>query len=107
MILSNNLIAAGKETELMKQQELKAKSEMDNLKKELSHYKAETVDLIGKLKLTASELSTATASLDRMNKGSKKPDEILGRQKIDLSKSGIGYTHGASSSKDKCKFVFV
>ena len=77
MILSNNLIAASKETELMKQQELKAKSEMDDLKKELSHYKAENVDLIGKLKLTTSELSTAKASLGRMNNGSIKLDEIL------------------------------
>ena len=107
IILSNNLIAAGKESELLKQQELKAKSKMNNLKKELSDCKAKNEDLRGKLKMALTELNSATASIKRMNTGSKKLDEILGSQKTDKSKSGIGYTHGASSSKDKGKSVFV
>ena len=59
--------------------------------------KAEKVDLTGKLKMATSKLSIVKVSLDRMNKGSKKLDEILGSQKTDKSKSGIDYTHGASS----------
>ena len=105
--MSNNLIVAGKESELLKQQELKAESEINNLKKELSDCKAEKEDLRGKLKMALTELDSATASIKRMNTGSKKLDEILGSQKIDKSKSGIWYTHGASSSKDKGKSVFV
>ena len=39
IILSNNLIAAGRERKLLKQQGLKAKFEMSNLKKELNDCK--------------------------------------------------------------------
>ena len=53
------------------------------------------------------ELDSAIASIKQMNTGSKKLDEILGGQKTDMSKSGIGYTHGASSSNDKGKSVFL
>eukprot|EP00268_Persea_americana_P034952 TRINITY_DN3454_c0_g1_i2.p1 TRINITY_DN3454_c0_g1~~TRINITY_DN3454_c0_g1_i2.p1 ORF type:complete len:227 (-),score=57.35 TRINITY_DN3454_c0_g1_i2:922-1602(-) len=45
IILSNNLIVAGKESELLKQQELKVTSEMNNLKKEFSDCRAEKEDL--------------------------------------------------------------
>ena len=76
--MSNNLIAAGKESELLKQQEMKEKYEINNLKKELSDCKAEKVDLRGKLKMALTELDSATASINRMNTGSKKLDEILG-----------------------------
>lgn len=78
IILSNNLIVAGKESELLKQQELKAESEINNLKKELSDCKAEKEDLRGQLKMALTELDSATASIMRMNTGSKKLDEILG-----------------------------
>ena len=61
IILSNNLIDAGKESELLKQQELKEKSDMNNLKKELSDCKAEKEDLRGKLKMALTELDSATA----------------------------------------------
>ena len=105
--MSNNLIAAGKESELLKQQELKATSEMNNLMKELSDCKAEKEDLRGKLKMALTELDSAIASIKWMNTGSKKLDEILGSQKTDKSKFGIGYTHGTSSSKDKGKSVSV
>ena len=80
---------------------------MNNLQKELSDCKAEKEDLRGKLKVALTELDFAAASIKRMNTGSKKLDEILGSQKTDKSKFGIGYTHGASSSKDKGKSVFV
>ena len=106
-ILSNNLIAAGKETELLKQQELKVEYEMKNFKTELSNCKAKNQDLIGKLKMVLTELDSAIASIKQMNTGSKKLDEILESQKTDKSKFEIGYTHGASSSKDKDKSVFV
>ena len=82
IILSNNLIVAGKESELLKQQELKAKSEMNNLKKELSDCKAEKEDLRGKLKMALTELDSATASIKRMNTGSKKLDQTLGSQRL-------------------------
>ena len=59
---------------------------MNNLKKESSDCKAENVDLIGKLKMTTSELSNAKASLDSMNKGSKKLDEILGAKRLTRQK---------------------
>ena len=42
-----------------------------------------------------------------MNTRTKKLDEILGSQKTDSSKTGIGYVHRAPTPKDKGKYVFV
>lgn len=101
VILSNNLIAAGKENDLLKEQVQKAKTELDSLRKQLSMCKFEKDDLTGKLKMALTELDSATSSIKWMNTGSKKLDEILGSQKTDKSKTRLGYSYGASTSKNK------
>ena len=57
--------------------------------------------------MTFAELDLARASINRMNIGSMKLNEILGCQKSASSKTGIGYVPGASTSKDKGKSDFV
>ena len=54
MILSNNLIVAGKENELLKKQAQKAKTELDSLRNELSMCKSKMDDLARKLKMALS-----------------------------------------------------
>lgn len=107
VILSNNLIVADEETEQLKDQTQKAKTELDKLRKELIECKSEKDDLAGKPKMALTELDSTKALINRMNTRSKKLDEILGSQRTDKLKIGIGYTHGASMSKGKGKPVFV
>ena len=61
----------------------------------------------GKLKMALVKLDSTKASINRMNTGSLKLNEILGSQKSASSKTGIGYIQGASSSKDEGKSIFV
>ena len=65
MILTNNMITVGKEIELLKQQELKAKSEIGNLEKKLSDCKSEKDDLAGKLKMALIEFVSQKHLLSR------------------------------------------
>ena len=97
--MSNNLIAPRKENELLKEQALKAKTELDSLQNDLNMCKSEKDDLAGKLKMVLTELDSSKSSIKRMNTGSKKLDEILGRQTNDKSKSRIGY--------NKSKSIFI
>ena len=106
-ILSNNLIDVGKENALLREQVEKASKDLEALKKELIECKAEKADLTGKFKMATSELATTTTSLDHMNKGSKKFDGILSNQVLNSAKHGIGFVHGASTSKSTGKSVFV
>ena len=73
----------------------------DLLDHDLKTLKAENTDLQGRLKMVLSELDTTKASLNRMNTGSKKRDDILCDQKADTNKHGIGYPDGASTSNAK------
>ena len=57
--------------------------------------------------MALAELDSAKTSINRMNTRSMKLTKILGSQKSASSKTGIGYVHGASSSKDKGKSTFV
>ena len=105
--LCNNLIDAGKKNALLTDQVKKSAKDFATLKKELSDCKAEKANLTGKLKMEACELVTANASLDRMNKQSKKLDDILSSQVLDSGKHGTGNVHKLFTSKSKRKFVFV
>lgn len=63
VILSNNLIVAGKENELLKEQAQKAKTKLDILRNELSICKSEKDDFAGKLKMALLEPDSTTASI--------------------------------------------
>ena len=106
-ILSNKLIIAGQENQRLQQQSQKVESELVNLRKELQSCTSEKVHLAGKLKMALAKLGLAKASINRMNIRSLKLNEILGCQKSTSSKTGLGYVHGVSSSKDKGKSTFI
>ena len=57
--------------------------------------------------MALAELGLAKALINQMNTGSLKLNEILGCQKSTSSKTGLGYVHGVSSSKDKGKSTFI
>ena len=80
---------------------------MINLRKELQSCTSEKESLVRKLKMALPELDSGKASINQMNTGSLKLNEILGSQKFASSKTGISYVHGVSSSKDKGKSTFV
>ena len=90
-ILFDNLINAGKENALLKEQVEEGSKDLEALKKDQSTYKVEKEGLFGKLKMVHTELESSTSTIKRMNTGSMKLDEIFGSQKIDLSKTGLGY----------------
>ena len=69
--------------------------------------KAENADLLGRLKMVLFELDTTKASLNRMNTGSKKLDDIMCSQKVHIDKHNIGYIDGATTSNAKCISCFV
>lgn len=72
----------------MKEQALKAKSELDSLRNKLSKCQSEKNDLVEKLKMALTKLNSVKASIKWMNTVSKKLDEILGTQTTDKSKTG-------------------
>ena len=53
------------------------------------------------------DLNCANATLKKMNIGTKALNEVLGAQKLDNDKVGLGYTSGASTSKAGGKMAFV
>ena len=53
------------------------------------------------------DLNCANATLKKMNIGTKALNEVLGIQKRDSDKVGLGYTGGASTSKAGCKMAFI
>eukprot|EP00268_Persea_americana_P027565 TRINITY_DN26935_c0_g1_i2.p1 TRINITY_DN26935_c0_g1~~TRINITY_DN26935_c0_g1_i2.p1 ORF type:complete len:102 (-),score=18.58 TRINITY_DN26935_c0_g1_i2:226-531(-) len=57
--------------------------------------------------MALSELDTSKASLNRMNTGSKKLDDILCSQKAKTDMHGVGYADEASTSKAKGTNCFV
>lgn len=63
MILSNNLIVAGKENELLKEQAQNAKTKLDILRNELSICKFEKDHLAGKLKMALLEPDYSSTAL--------------------------------------------
>ena len=69
----------------------------DLLDHNMKTLKAENTDLQGRLKMVLSKLDTNKASLNRMNTGSKKLDDILCSQKAKTDMHGIGYADGAST----------
>lgn len=77
------------------------------MRKELSTCKAKKDVLVGNLIMVHTELESAKATIKRMNAGSMKLDKILKSKRNDSSKTGICYIHGASTSKDKDKSIFV
>ena len=79
----------------------------DKLDSDMKTLKAENYDMNGRLKMVLSELNTAKVSLNRMNTGSKKLDDILCSQKALTDKHGIGYADGASTSNTKGKNYFA
>ena len=99
------MIDVGK-NELLTDQIQKVAKDLDALRMESSSYKDEKDDLVGKLKMVHIELESTKATIECMNTGSMKLDEILERQKTDLLKTGIGYIHRASTSKEKVKSFF-
>ena len=106
-ILSNKLIDAGSKWDKLHEQSIKTEKELETLTKGLVECKAEKTDLARKLKMATVELSTAKGSLQRMNEGTMKLTEILGSQRNDRVKTGIGYEHGASSSKSISMSLFI
>lgn len=105
--MSNKLIIADQENDRLLQQSQKIEAELVNLQKELLSCTSEKENLAGKLKMALAELDSTKASINRMNTGSMKLNEILGSQKSTSSKTSIGYVQGASSSKDMDKSIFV
>ena len=84
VILSNNLIVEGKENKLLKEEARRTKTELDNLRKELSLCKSEKDDFARKLKMALTELDSDTTLIKRMTTRSKKLDETdLESQKTD------------------------
>ena len=57
--------------------------------------------------MVLSELNAAKVSLNRMNTGSRKLDDIICSQKAHTNRHGIGYTDGATTSNAKGKNYFV
>ena len=89
---TQHTILSNKKT-LLKEYGEKASKVLESLKKELAEYKAEKTDLAGKLKMAIAELLTTKGSLERVNKGTMKLTEILGSQRNDHKKTGIGDEH--------------
>ena len=69
--------------------------------------KAENSYLNGRLKMILSELDATKASLNMMNTGSRKLDDIMYSQKAHTNKHGIGYADGAFTLNAKCTNCFV
>ena len=69
--------------------------------------KAENPILNGRLNMVLSELDIAKASLNGMNTGSRKLDDIPCSQKALTNKHVIGYTNRASTSNAKGINCFV
>ena len=57
--------------------------------------------------MVLSELNAAKVSLNRMNTGSRKLDDIICSQKAHIDKHGVGYVNGASTSNVKGTNCFV
>ncbi|RWR97034.1 bifunctional aspartate aminotransferase and glutamate/aspartate-prephenate aminotransferase [Cinnamomum micranthum f. kanehirae] len=70
----------GQENDRLQQQSKNVESELANLRNELISSKSEKENLVGKLKMALAELDSAKASINRMNKGSLKLNEILENQ---------------------------
>ena len=104
-VLTNKLIDAGNKCNMLHEQSVKAKKEIQILKKDVESYKTEKVDMSGKLQMVTSKLVSTKADLNRMNKGSKKLDEILNVEIISSNKHGLGFDYGASTSKNTGTFV--
>ena len=88
--MPNNLIATGKENELLKEQALKAKTELKSLRNELSTCKSKKDDPDGKLKMTLIKLDSAKALIKRIILGPRslmKSSEAkrLKSQKLELA----------------------
>lgn len=80
-ILSDSIIDAVKEKELITAQLEEGRKELFSLQTEYNLLHAEKNDVVGKLRMALSELVSAKSSLDRMNKGSITLNEILMQQR--------------------------
>ena len=98
---------AGVNTGLLTKQAEKAEKELEVKRQELESCIVEKADLNVKLRMIHTELATAQVSINHMNIGSKKLEEILCSEKSNSSKHGLGYVHGASTSNTFGEFVFV
>ena len=106
-ILSNTIIAAGKEKELITAQLEEVRKELNSLQIEYDLLQAEKNDVCGKLRMVLSELVSAKSSLERMNKGSITLDEILMQQRSEKQETGLGFNSESSTSMQSGKSVFV
>lgn len=75
--MSENLMDTDVKSDLLIEDARKSTNENESLKKEFLMCQEEKKDLEGKIRMNSSELTAAKVSLNKMNIGSKKLDDIL------------------------------